>query len=72
MKSLLSKLLTLLGTSLSKVLLALFQAIADLCRYLYTSKQMEKTEKENQKIKEHNDKVKDACDNGDVEDLINL
>ena len=68
-----------LGSSLASVLNSAFSALGEFIKYLNflkeekkDEKEEEKKEKQKQEIKEYNEKVKDACDNGTVEDLINL
>ena len=79
MKTVITTIIAALGSSLSRILLSALSVAKEGLRFLNFMKEEkkekredEKKEKERQKIQEHNDKVKDACDNGTIEDLMNL
>ena len=72
MSAIFQKIVSYIGPLLGKVLLGLFSCIKEIFKFLNFMKQEAKDEKDEKEIKEHNDHVKDVCDNGDVEDLINL
>ena len=72
MKEIAISVINALGKSLAKVLMGLIGLSKDILKLIFMIKQEKKEQKEKQEIKEYNDKVKDACDNGSVEDLINL
>jgi len=72
MSALIQKIVSFVGPLLGKVLLGLFSCLKEVFKYLNFLKQEAKDEKEEKEIKEHNDHVKDVCDNGNVEDLLNL
>ena len=68
MKTILTMILKSLGNQLGKFLFKLVGTVNELLKFLnYTKK-----EKENKKIREENEKIKDACDNGQLKDILSL
>ena len=72
MSTVLTTIITALGTSLATVLIKLFSVVGEVLKYLNFLKQEKKEEKKKKEIDDYNKKVKDACDGGTVEDLLNL
>lgn len=79
MKNVVITLINALGAKLSNVLLGLMSVLKEFLKYMNflreekkEEKEEMKKEKEKQELKQENEKIKDACDNGTVEDLINL
>lgn len=72
MKEIAKSLISALGKTLGKILLGLISLSKDVLKLIFMIKKEKQEEKQKQEIKDYNDKVKDACDNGTVEDLINL
>lgn len=67
-KTILTMILKSLGNQLGKFLFKLVGTVNELLKFLnYTKK-----EKENKKIREENEKIKDACDNGQLKDILSL
>lgn len=67
-KTILTIILKSLGNQLGKFLFKLIGTANELLKFLnYTKK-----EKENKKIHEENEKIKDACDNGQLKDILSL
>lgn len=72
MSSILTIILNAIASSLAKILTETLSVAKELLKFLNYCKEEKKKEKEEKKIREYNEKVKDACDNGNVEDLLNL
>lgn len=72
MASILTIVLNAIASSLASILLKTLSFGVEIVKYLNFCKKEKRREREEKKVKEYNDKVKDACDNGDVEDLLNL
>ena len=72
MSSILTIVLNAIASSLASILMKALSFGVEVVKYLNYCKTEKRQEMEEKKTKEHNEKVKDACDNGDVEDLLDL
>lgn len=72
MKTILLSLLKTFGTQIFKLLLSLFSTIREVFKYLNNLKKEKKEQKIKEEVNKYNEKLKDVCDNGNVEDLLNL
>lgn len=72
MKNILLSLLKTFGTQLIKLLLSLFSTIREVFKYLNNLKNEKKEQKIKEEVNKYNEKLKDVCDNGNIEDLLNL
>lgn len=72
MKTILLSLLKIFGTKLFKLLLSFFSTIREVFKYLNNLKKEKKEQKIKEEVNKYNKKLKDVCDNGNIEDLINL
>lgn len=72
MKTILLSLLKTFGTQIFKLLLSLFSTIREVFKYLNKLKKEKKEQKIKEEVNNYNEKLKEACDNGSIEDLLNL
>lgn len=72
MKTILLSLLKTFGTQLFKLILSLFSTIREVFKYLNNLKKEKKEQKIKEEVNKYNEKLKDVCDNGQIEDLLNL
>jgi hypothetical protein len=72
MKTILLSLLKTFGTQIFKLLLSLFSTIREVFKYLNKLKKEKKEQKIKEEVNKYNEKLKEACDNGSIEDLLNL
>ena len=72
MKTILLALLKTFGTHLFKLILSLFSTIREVFKYLNNLKKEKKERKIKEEVNKYNEKLKDVCDNGQIEDLLNL
>ena len=72
MKTILLALLKTFGTKLFKLILSLFSTIREVFKYLNKIKKEKREQKIKEEVNKYNEKLKEACDNGSIEDLINL
>jgi len=72
MKTILLSLLKTFGTQIFKLLLNIFSTIREVFKYLNNLKKEKKEQKIKEEVNKYNEKLKDVCDNGNVEDLLNL
>lgn len=72
MTSILTIVLNAITSSLASILTKALSLGKEVMKYLNFCKEEKRKEKDEKKVKEYNDKVKDACDNGTIEDLLNL
>lgn len=72
MKTILLSLLKTFGTQLIKLLLSIFSTIREAFKYLNKLKKDKREQKIKEEVNKYNEKLKDVCDNGQIEDLIDL
>jgi hypothetical protein len=72
MKTILLSLLKTFGTQLFKLILSLLSTIKEVFKYLNNLKKEKKEQKIKEEVNKYNEKLKEACDNGSIEDLLNL
>ena len=72
MKTILLSLLKTFGTQLIKLLLSIFSTIREAFKYLNKLKKDKREQKIKEEVNKYNEKLKDVCDNGQIEDLLNL
>lgn len=72
MKAILSFLLTQTAANLAKLLENAFLAAREAFKYLNGCRQDKIAEKRNAEAKDWNARAREACDNGNLEDVLNL
>ena len=61
-----------IGTELAQVLLKLLSVAREVLKYLNWRREDAERERKEAEAKAYNERLRDACDNGTVEDLIDL
>lgn len=72
MKTILLSLLKTFGTQILKLFLSIFSTMREVFKYLNNLKKEKKEQKIKEEVNNYNEKLKEACDNGSIEDLLNL
>lgn len=72
MKAIVVSIITALGSKLATVLGQLFSCVAKIIDFLNKKQQIKHEQQKKEEKKKLDSKIDDVCDNGTVEDLLNL
>jgi len=72
MKALITAIISALGTKLGQVLLSLANVAVKVLSYLEAVRKDNKEKEQREKIEKQKEKIDDVCDNGTIEDLVNI